>query len=88
MSGVLAFRRYEVLSQVSEKEILAYVHFEKLKVLKRPPLLTPMTILDKLRYLDRDINISDMIARELHWTTLPIFAWFQEKGPFCKSGYT
>ena len=36
LSGVLAFNRYEVLSQVWEKEILAYVHFEELKVPQSP----------------------------------------------------
>ena len=42
----------------------------------------------QIEILDQDIDISDMIARELHWATFAIFAWFQEKGPFCKSGYT
>ena len=43
----------------------------------------------QIEILDRDIDISDMIARELHWATFAIFAWYQRaKGPLCKSGYT
>ena len=33
----------------------------------------------QIEILDRDIDISDIMARELHWATFAIFAWFQEK---------
>ena len=52
-----------------------------------PPLLTLMTILDKMQYLDRDINISDLIARETGQPFQSLHG-FRKKVPFCKSGYT